>query len=735
MWQALSLGSQNKAQFADEALELAQATMRRIIVSCSILCGLVLLYVPLARPKEFVWNLAPAVMLCLVASVLAYWLVNRSLPGAEAVWQVGMSVVAVICVVATGLPDILFLLMFLPLMSSVTLGAKAGLVSEGLLLATALGLPRIAGIPGVGMQHQAGLAFGGLLGLVTGWASTQAFYTIIGWLLYSQQEAQRNLTRAHDHRAQLLSLSQNLDHAYYLLERSNASLVAAWRAADAAERFKADFVANVSHELRTPLNLIIGFSELMVLSPESYGDALPGPYRNDVKAIYNSARHLMALVDDVLDLGRIDAGKIPLACTEVSAAGLVMEVASMVRDYISAKGLSLQVAAPPDLPALWIDPLRIRQVLLNLVVNAARFTERGFIRLEAEAHEGEIIFRVIDTGRGIPAQELPHIFDMFHLSSEPVDGKWHAGSGLGLPISKRFVELHHGRMSAESIPGKGSTFWFTLPIGAGPVLGTYRGEPARTRPVVMLGSTERIVVVCAGEGVVGLLQRHLEGLKLVRARDPQEGVSLAESLKAVAIAVDSVAGAEALGTSLPVISFAWPTSQRVAAALGAVDYLAKPVSQEQLFAAIDRLGRPINRILIADDDPELVRLFRRMLQARLPIQDCLRAYDGDEALQIIRSARPDLVLLDLSMPKVSGQRVIEALAADPDLGGIAVIAVSGRGWDDLAIELRGPIQVHRTGGFQLGEVVKTLEAVLNVLSTNWTEISATAPEPTAAPPV
>lgn len=178
--------------------------------------------------------------------------------------------------------------------------------------------------------------------------------------------------------------------------------------------FSIEFATSISHELRTPLNLIVGFSEMMMTSPESYGaTVLPGAYRRDLNSIYNSAQHLLALVDDVIDLARIDAGKIALAREEVDLAVLVREATNMVHDYILAKGLEMEVHIASDMPRLWLDRLRIRQVFLNLLVNAARFTKKGSISVEVSMVGDEVLVSVKDTGQGISAQELPRIFDEF----------------------------------------------------------------------------------------------------------------------------------------------------------------------------------------------------------------------------------------------------------------------------------------------------------------------------------
>lgn len=472
-------------------------------------------------------------------------------------------------------------------------------------------------------------------------------------------------------------------------------------------------MANVSHELRTPLNLIIGYSEVIVTSPESYGgQQLPPAYRRDIHAIYQSARHLMALVDDVLDLGRIETNKIALAREAVDPAALIKEIEGLIRDYVVAKGLALIIDVAPDLPTIWVDRLRIRQVLLNLVVNAVRFTEQGWIRLDVLAADGEITFRVQDTGRGIDERDLPHIFEPFYTTTEP-DQQWHAGTGLGLPISKKLVELHGGRIDVESTPGRGTTFTVTLPISPQRASQASMSKLRMDLPLLNTPAPQQFVIIAPEDPLlVAQIQRSLgEDVQIMGAKTLEEGLRLAAQLGASAVITNEVAPITA-STDTLVIQLPWLSSDRIAAQLGAAAFLSKPVSQQQLLAAIDRLGRPIERALIADDDPELVRLFQRMLRVRIPSQRCLEAYNGAEALQRLREERPDVMILDLGLPDTDGRQVIARMLSDESLPRVPMIAISGLPWRDLEIRLTGPILLNRRDGFFLHEVGQIIGQLL-----------------------
>jgi len=674
MWYTLYKSPESGPDFIRSAVELLQSTSRHLILATGGVYLAWYLVSTVMWPAELSWNvmlITPAVILTYVLSLR---LLQKHLLAALVVWQIGLAAAITLAIYVFQQPVIAFFYTLLPLMAVVTVGWPAGLLTEALVTGLVWWLSRSPVMPPLPVSYGLGITAGGAFTGILGWASARALLTAIEWHLFSLAQAQENMESARQHRAQLARALKDLDLAYYRLQRANAALVAAQKQAEEAERFKAEFVTNVSHELRTPLNLIIGFSEMMMTAPESYGDTqIPGPYRSDLNAIYHSAQHLLALVDDVLDLARIEVGKIALARDEVDLASLVSEATDIVREYIAAKGLELQVRVEPDLPTLWIDRLRIRQVLLNLLVNAGRFTERGRIDVDVSRQDKEIVVRVTDTGQGIPDQDLPRVFEEFHSIDQPLSA-WHSGTGLGLPISKKFVELHHGRMGVESTYLQGTSFWFTLPCTP-----AFASRPRLSRldcsqPVVRLGISERIVVVVHDDPLVApLLQRYMDGYRVVRAKDLEEGVALAEDIKALALVTDAGKETSVSSGDTLIVNCTLPNSVQMAATLGAEDSLVKPVSAQALLAAIDRLGRPVRRVLIADDEPEVVRLFRRMLRTRIQPQDCLEAYNGEEALRLVQTEKPDLVLLDLIMPEMDGQSVLEQMAADPRLADIPVI--------------------------------------------------------------
>src|SRR5512133_123926 len=306
-----------------------------------------------------------------------------------------------------------------------------------------------------------------LLQFLAGFLSSQSAYGLYSALKAAEnmaKEASDHAEEARKHRGELHRTLKSLDMAYIQLERVNGELVQAREIADAALHFKKEFIAQTSHELRTPLNLIIGFSETMAFSQNSYGVKLPAPYLRDVTEIHRNSRHLMTLIDDILDLSKLESGRMGLRFNLADIGEVLREVRDTVQPLTQAKHIDLLLEAPEALPRLWLDQPRIHQVLLNLLSNAARLTKQGKIVLKAEfrQNQNDLLIQVQDTGPGIPAEMLSQVFEEFQQVHETASGT--GTTGLGLTISKRIVELHGGHIWVESEVGSGSTFSFTLPV-------------------------------------------------------------------------------------------------------------------------------------------------------------------------------------------------------------------------------------------------------------------------------
>lgn len=719
MWKS-QCSSESSPDLFDAVTELMQGTSRNIIYATGV-AGLGLqILMGIGASDQVGMGIWLMMMPLALTAAIVLRLIPRQLLAAQAVWQVGLALIIASALVLFKQPEIAFLYVVLPFMAVVAVGWPAALLSEGLVVGLSYWFsygPAMAFLP---PGYFWGIILGGAFTGIIGWAGSQSLYTVTQWSLQSFDRARENMTAAQHHRAQLAQVLKDLDQAYYRLERTNAALVVAWRAAAEAERFKTEFATNLSHELRTPLNLIIGFCEMMITAPQKYeGIQIPRPYRSDLNAIYHNAKHLLAMVNDVLDLARIDVGRLVLTREESDVPSLVAEATGMVREYVEAKGLELRIQLAENLPTLHIDRLRIRQVLLNLLVNAARFTERGWISVEATCQDDSVLLRVSDTGRGIPGQELPKVFEEFSQTSISPSQGW-SGTGLGLPISKKFVQLHGGGMGVESTYLQGTTFWFTLPCAPGLSAGPQAPPLVSPRPLERPGIHKRVlVVVHDDQRVIGLLQRYLDDYHLVGATSLKEGVTLANDIKAVALIAQGQAIPLTLADDVLYLSCPLPDPRRAAGLLGAQDLLVKPISDQELWEAIDGVDGMVQRVLIADDDPDMVRLIRRMLNPRIARRNCLEAHNGEETLRLLRMERPDLLLLDLIMPIVDGREVLAQMAEEPELADIPVIIISAKDQEEIGFRLSGPVQAAKPGGLHLGDVVRALEANLDALAPDW----------------
>ncbi len=539
--------------------------------------------------------------------------------------------------------------------------------------------------------------------------SVASLYTALTWYSTMQKRADHLLDETRQRQAELAQTVKSLEIAYQNLRRTQQQLVYAQQQADEARRLKERFAANISHELRTPLNLILGFSEIMVMTPEVYGELrLPPKLNRDLYQIYSSSRHLLALIDDVLDLSQVELSGFALNLERTDLNAFIDDTAELLHNLFRDGKLQFVLHCAADLPQMEIDRTRIRQVLLNLLGNAHRFTERGSVTLSVYARGQEVVFSVADTGRGIPADKLTQIFDEFYQVDYSLS-RSHGGAGLGLAISKRFVERHGGRIDVVSQEGVGSTFTFTLPVrslsGSSAAGGN---EPQADASVLVL---ERDPLVTA------LIRRHLLPYKVVPLRDVAELEAVVEQHQP-RLLIDNTRPAPSVtepSLSLPTIHCSLPSATWMVNALQVKGYLAKPFTTQQLIEHIQQVGA-VQSILIVDDDRGLVQLVQRSLETLPQPYTVYRAYDGQQALDIIHEQQPDLLLLDLAMPEMDGFAVMEALRTSPETAELPVILLTATRYIQDEAEQYGGLYLNRPGGLRPAEVLRCLRALVEQMA-------------------
>jgi signal transduction histidine kinase/AraC-like DNA-binding protein len=498
------------------------------------------------------------------------------------------------------------------------------------------------------------------------------------------------------------------------------------RLAEEANELKSRFLSTVSHELRTPLNLIVGLSG-MLLQEGDKGDApLPEPYRRDIEQIHTNAQHLGGLIGDVLDLASSDAGQLRLANEFVDLGDTLRLVAETGRQLAHDKGLAWRAALPESGPWVWGDRTRLRQIVLNLVNNAVKFTAQGEVRLEVESGAESVTVAVHDTGLGIPPEEQAMIFDEFQRS-ERSRMRGYGGLGLGLAICQRLVDLHGGTLGVRSSgeEGAGSTFYFTLPTVQPPA------DPVQPSSLSSLGQGSVLVLTHrAGSG--RRLREHLaeRGFEAQTAFVDDNPDWLSDLVVAPpgAVVVD-VSAAPHQGWGVLKAIKGHPKTRRLSVLFcalspegGAVlgfDYLTKPIELADLTRALDQHwlapdAGQAKTILVVDDDPGTLEMHARIVGAHSPAHRVLAARDGLEALDVLRRERVDLVLLDLMMPELDGFGVLEAMRDGEATRQIPVIVLTGQVLteEDMARLNRGVATVLSKGLFSVEETLAHVDAAL-----------------------
>jgi signal transduction histidine kinase/CheY-like chemotaxis protein len=467
------------------------------------------------------------------------------------------------------------------------------------------------------------------------------------------------------------------------------------RQLEIASQHKSQFLANMSHELRTPLNAIIGVADMLL------EDAQAADQQDQVEPlerVVRAGRHLLALINDILDLSKIEAGRMELQLEPFAIAPLVQDVATTIRPIATKSGNQVLVDCPADIGTMRADAMRVRQALLNLASNATKFTEQGVVRIAAERRPRDgadwIHLAVSDTGIGMTAEQMGRLFEEFTQADSSTTRRY-GGTGLGLAISRRFCRMMGGDIAVESAPGRGSTFTITLPaeVSVADASGAPRPERAvrPASPAARITPTSSVVLVIDDDPTVReLMERFLvkEGFAVITAADGVEGLRRAREARPAAITLDvlmpdldgwavlAALKSDPALAEIPVILVSVVDEQSRGYSLGAADYLVKPVDRERLNEALRRLcgRRREGRLLVVEDDVTTREIVRQAMEREG--WAVTEAENGRVALARLAEARPDAIVLDLLMPEMDGFEFLGELRRDDAWRDVPVLVLT-----------------------------------------------------------
>jgi signal transduction histidine kinase/CheY-like chemotaxis protein/HAMP domain-containing protein len=462
------------------------------------------------------------------------------------------------------------------------------------------------------------------------------------------------------------------------------------RQLEMASQHKSQFVASMSHELRTPLNAIIGLTEMMVSNAQRFGTEKAA---EPLRRVHRAGTHLLGLINQVLDLSKIEAGKLELSPETVNLAPLLEDVIGTARQLAEQNKNRLLLEAPENLGQLTVDPMRLRQILLNLLSNACKFTKQGEVKLRVKkVVDGRnwIEIAVADTGIGMTPEQQAKLFEEF-TQADSSTARQYGGTGLGLAITRKLARMMGGDVTVTSEPGKGSVFTVRLPAGADAQARTSTGASDAHR-----SPTAGCVLVIDDDATAReLIADHLkaEGFSVATAAGGVEGLKLAKDLRPTAITLDvmmpDLDGWSVLAAlrkdpelaEIPVIMITIVDEQRRGVALGAAGYLTKPIDRERLHRLVSqfRAEVPPTRVLVVEDDAVQRERMRGWLEG--PQWIVREAENGREALKRIQENKPDVILLDLMMPEIDGFAVVAALQKEAHWQDIPVIVITARDLD------------------------------------------------------
>ncbi len=550
-----------------------------------------------------------------------------------------------------------------------------------------------------------------------------SFNAMLDTIQSNTSELERARVAAEDAHEKIIQAHDQLEEANRTLEARvddrTRLLAKAVKDAEEASKAKSSFLAKMSHELRTPLNAIIGYSEIMKEDAEDDNDTRRA---EDLDKVLNAARHLLGLINDVLDISKIEAGKMELFLETFDLTKLINEVIATASPLVSKKSNALAVDCPADIGAMHADATKLRQMLLNLLSNASKFTEKGTVTLKAvrviEEDADYMELSVIDSGIGMTPEQLTRLFQAFSQADASTTSKY-GGTGLGLAISKQFAQMMQGDITVTSTPGVGSTFTIRMPakvLSKQPKVVNNTSHKL-TRSPFPSQNRQKILVIDDDKEIRSVIAELLSmsGYDVVEAASGQQGLDHASRFVPNLILLDvmmpGIDGWTVLSklqdnpklADVPVIVLSAVGDVEMAMSLGAASVLMKPVDASRLTAEIATQLSPLPKcyVLLVDDDADSRTLITRMLEREG--WQIRTAINGNAAVRVLRKSLPAMIVLDLKMPGMNGVELLEVLAKNPAWAKIPVVVVTSM---DITQEMRDVLTPRTLGVLRKGQFTR-----------------------------
>lgn len=704
-------------------LELKETALRSLILTVGM-AGFIIYAV--SNISSF-WPMVPRLSIILiilaVTTIAGIHQMQKSLETSRLLWLIG---VALTCITALLLFPASQTVMIFSLLPSLVLMTTFNLIwsifSCLIVIISLMGARHFPLFAFITLQDVLSIGIISVISTGSIWGFARTIVQIAEWAMIHHRKTREELDQLRIERVAWRQMKEDYELITREMARLTDRLAAMTQIAEEARRAKEEFVAIVSHELRTPLNMILGFSEVIMKSPQVYGDNIPAALLADIAAIERNSQHLSKLVDDVLNLSQIETDRISLTKEWVNIREVIDQAFSVVRFLFDSKQLYLRNEVPEQIPSVYCDNTRIRQVLINLLSNAGRFTDQGGVVVQGEVKENRLIISITDTGPGIPEEHQDKIFEPFFQIQSYLHGH-KGGSGLGLSICKRFIEMHNGRMWLKSQVGQGTTFYFDLPLSdlsekdtpqVHRWINPYLQYEPRTRPsrVSLPKSTPRYIILEEDGSLYRNIKRYLDDAEVISVTSIEKAIEEIKKSPADVLiqnlpmtqSIPNETRLSKLPYGTPVITCWIPGKGDAIQKMGVVDYLVKPICRNDLLSAVRKMiNNQEGTVLLVDDEPEILQLYSRILNTEMPSLHIIQAMNGQRALYMMRERRPDLVLLDLLMPGKDGSQVLIEKSQDEQLKAIPVIVISSRSPSGEAT-LSNKVIVSRDTGFSMSDL-------------------------------